>query len=87
MADKPKEEPKTVRVDYKSAFMSKINWTQLVAMLAMLLTYFGIDLDAQTQEAVLAGIIAITTVLTWVMKTWFTTTVTPSSMPPGTITE
>lgn len=87
MADKPKEEPKTVRVEYKSAFLSKINWAQLVAMLAMLFTYFGIDLDAGTQAAVLAGITGISTLITWVMRTFFTTTVTPSSMPPGTITE
>lgn len=77
----------TVRVDYKSAWLSKINWTQAIAVVAGLLSYFGFDLDAQTQEAVLMGIVGIQAVVTWVLKTFFTSTVTPSSMPPGTITE
>lgn len=63
----------------QSAWVSKINWTQAVALAAMILTYFGIDLDPKTQGAILALIVAVTTIGTWVLKTFFTSTITPSS--------
>jgi len=78
--------PKVV-VPVKSAWLSKINWTQGIAALAMLLTFFGIELDANTQSQMLAGIIGVQAVLTWAMKTFFTSTVTPSSQPPGALSE
>ncbi len=63
----------------KSAWLSKINWAQAVAFLAMLLTMFGVDLDAETQNQILAAILAVSNVATWIMRTWFTTTITPAS--------
>lgn len=74
-------------VSVKSAWLSKINWTQFVAAAAMLLTLFGIELDATTQAQILAGIIGMQATLTWLWKTFFTSTVTPSSMPPGAFSE
>jgi hypothetical protein len=67
-------------VDVKTAWASKINWTQGVAMAAMLLTYFGVTLPPDVQAAICAAIIAVSTVATWVFKTWFTKTVTPASI-------
>lgn len=74
-------------VSVKSAWLSKINWTQFVAAAAMLLTLFGIELDANTQAQVLAGIVGVQAALTFVWKTWFTSTVTPGSMPPSALSE
>lgn len=67
-----------VKVDVKSAWTSKINITQVLAMLAMLLSVFGLDIDAKTQADILAGIIAVQSVVSWVLRTFFTKTVTPT---------
>jgi uncharacterized protein (DUF697 family) len=69
----------SVLVETKSAWLSKINWTQGIAMVAMMASVFGLDLDAKTQADILAGIIAVQGIVTWIMKTWFTKTVTPSA--------
>lgn len=61
----------------KSAWVSKINWTQAVAMLAMALSFFGFDLDAKTQADVLAAIIAMQGIVTWVLRTFFNNSVSP----------
>ena len=68
-----------VVVPVKSAWFSKINWTQAIAFLAMLVSYFGINVDPATQAAILAAITAISTIVTWIMKTFFTKSITPSS--------
>lgn len=77
--------PTQVVVPTKSAWLSKINWTQGIAALAMVLTFFGLDLDAKTQAEILAGIVGVQSVVTWLMKTFFTSTVTPSSLPPSSV--
>lgn len=69
-------------VDVKSAWLSKINIGQGVGVLAMLFTLFGIDLDAETKASIEAGIVGAMAVYTWIMKTWFTPTVTPASVKP-----
>ena len=66
-------------VEVKSAFLSKINWTQLISVLASLLVVFGVDFPPELQAHIAAAITAISAIVTVVMKTWFTTTVTPSS--------
>jgi len=66
-------------MELKSTFLSKINWTQLLAVVAMLLTTFGIDLPADVQASIVAAIVAIQAVVTWVLRTWFTTTMTPAA--------
>lgn len=76
--------PKVV-VPVKSAWLSKINWTQGIALLAAAGTFFGFDLDAKTQAEALAGIVGVQSVITWVLKTFFTNTVTPSALPPTSI--
>lgn len=69
----------TKLVDVKSAWTSKINWTQAVAFLAMLGTIFGLDIPEDVKAAAVSIIVAAATVLTWVFRTFFTTTVTPTS--------
>ncbi len=73
--------PNTAVVDIKSASSSKINWTQMVAVLASLLIVFGIDLNTETQLMIVAGIQGAQSVITWVLRTWFTKTVTAASLP------
>lgn len=68
------------QVQTKSAWLSKINWTQVVSFAASVLAVKGIDLDANTQVAVVLTIQGVQSVATWVLKTWFTPTVTPASL-------
>lgn len=55
-----------------SPMFSKINWTQVVSVIAMIGAIFGLDLPAETQTAVVAAIVAIQGVLTIIFRTWFT---------------
>lgn len=68
---------KTVAV--KSSWASKINWAQGLTVLATVLAMFGIDLDAETQAQVVATVAGANAVVTWVMRTWFTSKVTKAS--------
>lgn len=51
-------------------FNQNINWVQLVAALATLLTMFGITLDPHTQAAIVSLIVAGTVVVTWILHTF-----------------
>lgn len=64
----------------KSAWFSKINWTQFVAFLAMVLTVFGIDLPEDVQAQLVVAIGGFQAVVTWVLRTWFTKDMTYSSL-------
>lgn len=66
-------------VEVKSAFLSKINWTQLISVLASLLIVFGVNIPPELQAHLAAAITALSAIVTIVMKTWFTTTITPAS--------
>jgi len=68
-----------VTVDVKSAWLSKINWTQAIGVIASVAAVFGFDLSPAMQVQVVAGIQGIAAVVTWALKTFGTTTVTPSS--------
>lgn len=76
-----------VTVPIKSAWLSKVNWTQAVSGAAMVLTFVSggaIGLTADQQAALVVVIGVIGNVVTWVMKTFFTNTVQASSLPKGT---
>ena len=60
-------------METKTSWASKINWAQAIGILATVLALVGIDLDPETQVAVIAGINGVMAVVTWVMRTWFTT--------------
>ena len=60
-------------METKPLWASKINWAQAIGILATVLALAGIDLDAETQVAVVAVIQGGVAVVTWVMRTWFTT--------------
>lgn len=72
-------------VTVQSAWMSKINWGQALGMLASVLVLVSggkINLDLATQAEIIAAIQGAVALYTWVMRTFFTTTVTPSSVTP-----
>ncbi len=71
--------PPTIPVPVVSAWYSKINWAQVMSVGVMLATMAGVVVPAGLQETVLAAIIAVQAVVTIVLKTYFTTSITPSS--------
>ena len=71
-----------VRVETKSAWLSKINWTQVIGIAVSVAVVAGCskcDMPAETQALLVLGIQALQSVVTWVLKTWFTPTITPAS--------
>ena len=73
-------------VPVKSAWTSKINWGQALGMIAsvlVLVTGGKIDLDLATQAQIIAVIQGLVALYTWIMRTWFTASVTPSSVTPA----
>lgn len=69
----------TVTVPVKSAWFSKINWTVAISVIANILAFFGIIVPAELQAEALAAINAITGVIIWVQRTFFTKTITAAS--------
>lgn len=67
-------------MDVKTAWLSKINWIQAVGGAAMLLSWIGIDMPPEVRAAIVTGIGSVTTVATWVTRTWFTTALTAASV-------
>ena len=68
-----------VEVAVKSAWWSKINWVQAVTMLATIATVFGFDFPPELQAKIVATITGVSGVATVILRTWFTTSVTPAS--------
>ena len=54
------------------AVLSKINWTNIIAAGATLLTIFGIDLTPEAQMQIVTGIALASQLLSIVFRTWFT---------------
>ena len=68
-----------IDVAIKSAWWSKVNWTQAVAMLASVGVFFGLDLPPEQQAKIAVSIQALSGLLTIILRTWFTTSVTPAA--------
>lgn len=69
-----------VVVPVKSAWTSKINITQAVALLATLLATFGIDMPEDVRVGIITVIATANPIITWVLQTWFTKSVTRSAV-------
>lgn len=70
------------QVDVQSAWMSKINWTQAVGIIASGLVFMTggkVNIPVEQQVAIVTLIQTVTGVVTWIMKTWFTKTITLAS--------
>lgn len=63
----------------KSAFASKINWTAFIGPLVSMLAVFGFKVPADLIPALVLAIQAAQSLITIILRTWFTTTITPSS--------
>ena len=52
--------------------LSKINWTNIIAAGATLLTVFGIDLSPETQVQIVTGIALVSQLATVIFRSFFT---------------
>ena len=75
-----KADPKVAIVATKSAWMSKINWAQAAGLAATVAAIVGLPLSAEQILGVVAGIQTVVATGTWILKTFFTPTVTPASI-------
>lgn len=55
-----------------AANVSKINWTQVIAAVAMLGTVFGLEISTEAQLSIVTGIGLVSQFLTVVFRSWFT---------------
>ncbi len=73
-------------VPVKSGWASKINWTQVAgpgaSTIAVLLGFFGLNLTADQIIGLVMAIQTVQSVVTWVIRQWFTSSVTASAMVP-----
>lgn len=69
----------TVVTTEKSAFLSKINWTQVLTVAFTLLAAFGVNIPEDMKVNLITAVTAIGGLLTVVLRTWFTKSITPSS--------
>lgn len=70
-------------VPVKSAWESKINWAQAVGVAATAIALFTgnrFEIPAEQQVVIVGVIQGIQAVATWVIKTWFTPTVSSASV-------
>ena len=73
------ETKEVAEVDVQSAWLSKINWGEVIKVAAAFLAVKGINIPPEVQNDILLAIISIGGVYTFVVKTWFTKTITASS--------
>lgn len=69
----------TVVTTEQSAWYSKINWTQVLTVVFTMLTAFGFNVPEDLRVNIMAAVTAIGGLLTIVLRTYFTTTITPTS--------
>lgn len=69
------------QVEVQSAWASKINWTQAIGIIASILAVVSshkYEIPIETQLSLVAGIQGLQAVVTWIIKTWFNKTITPT---------
>ena len=74
-----------VIAEEKSAWFSKINWTQFVGMGATVLALVSANkynIPPEQQAVLIAGIQGIQSFATWIWRTWFNDTVPPGGAKP-----
>lgn len=69
-----------ITVNTKTAWASKINWTEIVKIVATVVAMFGLTLDEQTQQYLVMAIVGVGGIVTWILRTWFTSKVTVASV-------
>ena len=68
------------QAEVQSAWLSKINWGEVIKVGAAFLAVKGVNIPADIQNDILLTIISVGGIYTWVMRTWFTKTITPASI-------
>jgi len=79
---KPQTLTTVAQVDVQSAWLSKNNWTQVVGIAASAITLISgnrYQIPLETQLAIVSAIQGTQGVISFVLKTWFTKTITPAS--------
>mgnify|MGYP006921311137 CR=1 FL=1 len=69
----------TVLANVKSAWLSKLNWTVAAGVLFNLFMFFGHPVPPDIQANVIQVGNGVVLIAAWVIKTWFTTSITPQS--------
>ena len=69
----------SVNVPVKSAWLSKINWTIALTLIFNVFMLLGHPVPPDVQAAVQTGGTALGLVITWAIRTFFTTAVTTAS--------
>jgi hypothetical protein len=69
----------TVLATVKSAWKSKLNWTVAVGVIFNVLMFFGHPVPADVQANVVTAGNSIVLVIAWIIRTWFTHSITTAS--------
>lgn len=73
-------------VPVKSGWASKISWMQVAgpaaSTIAIFLSFFGLKLTPDQIIGVVMAIQTIQSIVTWIIRQWFTSSVTAASMVP-----
>jgi len=67
-------------VPVKSGWASKINWVQLAGPACSLLAAFGLNLAPDQLVGFVVAVQSVQSVVTWILRTWFTHAITQSSV-------
>lgn len=67
-------------VPVKSAWASKINWTNVLGGVGTIIVALAAGFDAPTSAAILTGWSLLQNVLSVVFRTWFNASVAPQSL-------
>lgn len=73
----------TVLAAVKSAWYSKINWTQAVGAAASVLVLASggaYNIPPEQQAIIVATIQGVQSIVTWILRTWFNSTVPTSAV-------
>jgi len=80
--------PTAAVVPVATAWVSKINWAQLISFIAIIAAIWNIQISSELQANLVVGILAfagLVDVLTAVARTWFTKSVTPQSVSDAVV--
>jgi len=72
-----------VEVAVKSAWWSKVNWTQAIAILASVGVFLGVNVSPEDQARIVVTIQGVSGLATIILRTWFTDSVTPAVAARG----
>ena len=72
--------PETASVLVKSGLLSKINWVSFSGPLVSIAAAAGFDLSLEQAGGVILSVQVVQSLVTWVIRQWFTKSVTASSM-------